>query len=82
MSTRIYKVTALHGSDLVPISFLVSAISPGKAQKYVARKFINAKLATPQDVAEQKPEQKPGQSTIALDEQSLESDPMFAEVAP
>lgn len=49
---RIYKVTVLHGSDLVPTSFLCSAISPGKAQKHISRKFINVKLATAHDVAE------------------------------
>lgn len=52
--SRIYKVNICHPLEphIVIGQSLIAAISPGKAQQHVAKKFINAKLATPTDVAE------------------------------
>lgn len=50
MGSRIYKVDTRIGAE--SLTHLVIAVSPGRAQTHVAKKFINAKVATPHDVAE------------------------------
>lgn len=51
--SRIYKVDVCNPLEphSVVSQALVAAISPGRAQVHVAKKFINARLATPNDVA-------------------------------